>query len=147
MKKIITVIAIVVSSLAYSQRVYILPKMNDTIRFRIVNEKVYTFLIIQDSITKFQKRFTGQKYFDIYCKDYLYSKEVDTINKIVAIFFNKKESYTRQQLLKMYNQEAYYQIRDIINELLDDFQDRDINDYQDDRDIIQADRNRERQQF
>ena len=116
---------------SYSQKVFIKPKENDTIRFRVHNKEIYRFVIFQNSVVKFKKKFKGVKYFDIYCKDYLYSKYVDTKNRTVSLFFKSKNSYSKEQLLKMYNQESYYHIRDQINEMLEKFQDRDINDYQD----------------
>lgn len=146
MKNIITVIAIVVSSLAYSQRVFIIPnKENDTITFKIQNDEMYRLLIIQDSVTKFQKDFKGIKYFKIYSKGSLYSKQVDTNNKIVALFFTNMDKFSKRELRRFARQEEYYQVRDLIQDYLDEFQDRDINDFQDDRDSIIDNRDNERQ--
>lgn len=146
MKNIITVIAIIVSSLVYSQRVFVQTnKENDTLIFKIQNDEMYRLLIIQDSVTKFQKDFKGIKHFSIYSKGYLYTKQVDTNNKIVALFFTQMNKFSKKELRRFARKEEYNQVRDLIQDYLDDFQDRDINDYQDDRDSIREDRSNERQ--
>ena len=138
-----TVLFITINS--YSQRVFVSKnKANDTLTFKIQNDDMYRLLIIEDSITKFQKDFKGIKHFSIYSKGFLYTKQVDTKNKIVALFFTKMDKFSKKELRRFARQEEYYQVQDLIQDYLDDFADRDINDYQDERDIEQ---NRDQERY
>ena len=142
MKNLITAIAIIICSITHAQRVFILERPNDTLRFKVQNETPHKFLIIENGKTIFQKEFKGTKTFDIYCKNYLYKKEYDSIHKITALFFDNKSNFSKAQLRKILQNESYSLQYDLINDLLENYQDRDI---EVDQEEIRTERNDDRE--
>tara|TARA_B110000879_G_C10845231_1_gene383146 strand:- start:67 stop:477 length:411 start_codon:yes stop_codon:yes gene_type:complete len=134
MKNLLTTIALIIVSISYAQRVFILPKSNDTLQFKIQNDTPHKFKIIKDGRTIFQNKFKGIKTFDICTNGYLYNKEIDSVNSIVKLFFDRKNRFSKAELRKILKNEAYILQQDLINEMLMDYQERDIEEYESGRD-------------
>lgn len=145
MKNLLTLIALTIASISQAQRVFILPRQNDTLRFKVQNETPHKFLIIEDGKTVFQKEFKGVKTFDIYSKNYLYKKEYDSIHKIIALFFDKKNRFSKAELRKILKNESYSLQYDLINDMLENYNDRDLEPYNIDEEEIRMERTNDRE--
>jgi len=127
MKNIITIIAVVVSSLVYSQN-KLIDLNQDVFIVKRKDYKVNYYLngiLKQSSNDTLHKRFLVKKY-----KGYRLVISLDTIRKIHIVSYDNAFKKFKTDRIKDY---------------LEDYQDRDINDFQDDRDSIREDRSNERQ--
>lgn len=134
MKNLLTTIALVIVSISYAQHVFIFPKSKDTIGFQIQNDTTHKFEIIKNGRTIFQNKFKGVKTFDICTNGYLYKKEIDSVKNIIKLIFDKKNRFSKAELRKILKNEAYSLQQDIINEMLMDYQERDLEEYESGRD-------------
>lgn len=85
-----------------AQKISILKSTSiDTLRFEVVNKEFYKFIIVVDNKTKYERSFIGKKYYEIKASNYIYTKKLDTKNRILGLFFDRYTNLVKDRDFKL----------------------------------------------